>query len=494
MADIDGPLDLNGHVAVGLPTNPLEAGFAQIGFVKTPTVARAARVSADGELRTAASVRLFDAGFNGGAAATMLNNQWNSQATTMTMLLQGGFIRFNNGSSVALNVGISMVSWQTFPIQDHSVLKLTAILRHVNGSVANKQADLGFGYYDIASGQNGAMNEFIGFRWTTGGGLIGVLDYSTGGSPTTIMVNLNGGVPLSDSVAHTYEVYIGEEGIDFYIDGEYEATISPQPDAPGLVKASGYPVIFRMYNSASAPPLAPVFDLGSVVVSRVGPIQNADRPTLQVAQGRAAGRAQAGTAAANGNNASIPASGTAPGALVPTNAVAGLVGLGGWGRATLTGVTATAHTELIMDSYLNPLVPEVVGALNNGRILVITDIMISPLIVSVVLAGGGFTAGWFLAYGHNGLSLATADAAGTTGPGTKSAVKVPLPIFDTLVATAAAGTIATRTGAQGLIPLQTPIAIAPGEYIALGLRTLFVTAAVTAGAVDCGIGFHGYWE
>lgn len=494
MATIDGPLDANGNLEVNLPLNPLHAGFGQLAFLKSPNNARVARINAEGEVRMAQNTRLFDCDFNGPAAGALLNNQWNQQATTMASVINAGFLRLNSGGITTINTGISVNTYLTFPTHDMSTLKLSALVRHANGSVANKQMDLGFGYYDVAAAQNAAMNEFVGFRWTQAGNLLGVLEYSAGGAPTTVTVNLNGGVPFSDNVARAYELFVDEAFVDFYVDGVWLGSIPLQADAPGLLKASGYPVIMRLFNGASAPSLAPIFDIGGVVVGRIGPGQNEDRATLQVAQGRHATRAQAGVQSANGSTNSVPASGTAPGALVASNTVSGLVGLGGYGRVTLTGVVAAAHTELIMASFQNPAVPETAGAANNGRALVLTDLMISPLIVSVLMAGGGFTAEWFLAYGSTALSLATADAVGGAAIGTKSPTKIPLPIFDTLAAAAAAGTIATRTGEQGLIPLQTPIVINPGEFVHVGLRTMFVAAAVTAGAVDYGIGFSGYWQ
>jgi len=494
MATIDGPLDANGNLEVNLPLVAAQAGFGQTAFVKSPGVARVARVNAEGELRMAQNTRLFDSDFNGPAAGALLNNQWNQQATTMASVISAGFLRLNSGVVTTINTGISINTYLTFPTHDMSTLKLSAILRHTNGAISNKQMDLGFGYYDVAAQQNAVMNEFVGFRWTQAGNFVGVVEYSAGGAPTTITVNLNGGVPFSDNVARAYEIFPDETGVDFYVDGVWLGNIPIQADAPGILKASGYPVIARLFNAASAPTLAPVFEIGSVVVGRIGPGQNEDRATLQVAQGRHATRAQAGVQSANGSTNSVPASGTAPTVLVPSNTVSGLVGLGGYGRTTMTGVVAATHTELIMASFQNPTVPEALGAGNNGRSLILTDLMISPMIVSVLFAGGGFTAEWFLAYGSTALSLATTDAVGGASIGTKSPTKIPLPIFDTLAAAAAVGTIAIRTGEQGLINLQTPIVINPGEFVHVGLRTMFVAAAVTAGAVDYGIGFSGYWQ
>jgi len=436
----------------------------------------------------------MDCNSNGPAAGALLNNQFNQSLTTMASAITGGFLRLNSGVITTINTGVGINSWQVFPIHDESTLKLAVVLRHSNGSVANKQADIGFGYYDVAAFQAAAMNEFIGFRWTQAGALLGVLEYSVGGAPTTVTIPLNGGVPLSNDVAHTYEILVDNAAVEFSINGVFAGQILAQPDANSLTKASGLPLLIRLFNGGSAPATAPAFDLGSITISRIGPIQNEDRPTLQAKQGRHSSYPQSGTQTANGQTCSVPLSGNSPAALVPTNAVTGLVGLGGTGRATLTGVTATVHTDLIMNSFQNPLIPEAAGQANNARNLIITDILISPLIVSVVLAGGGFTAEWFVAIGATALSLATADAIGGATIGTRSPKKIMLPIFDTFAAAAAVGAISTRTGEQGLINLNTPLVVAPGDFLVVGLRTLFVAAAVTSGAVDFSIGFNGYWD
>lgn len=486
-------VNADSELLVALAADPLKAGHTQIAFNRGGSApSRVLRITNEGEARIAHTTRLFDCDFNGAAGGVLVNNQFNLNATTMAVLLQGGFLRFNNGAVNTINIGAAMVSWRVFVLRDMMSLKLSGIIRHTNGAQAGKRAEFGFGYYDVAANQTAEVNEFAGFRWTDTGGLVGVLAYSTGGTPTVLTVEINGGVPYSDNVARAYEVVLDESGVSFWVDGTFVGGLTMQPDAAGAFKSASYPVMFRQCHPGT-PAVAPIFDIGSCAVSSIGPSADEDRNVLQVAMGRALGRTQAGVQAASGNNANTPASGTPPTANAGSPTVAALTGLGGYGRCTLTGVTATPHTELILAAYQNPVLPEAIGAAINARPAVITDIFLSPLIVSVLLAGGGFTAEWFLAYGSTALSLATADANGTTAPGSKSPTRVPLPMMDTLAAAAAVGTIAARSGIAGHIPLQTPIVLQPGEFIHFGLRSLFVAAAVTAGAVDYGIGCHGYW-
>lgn len=494
MANIDGPLDANSKVAVGLPLNAIQSGFTRLAYLRGSTAYFSeARVTSDGEVSVGVSMRLFESTFNGAAAGALVNNQWNQQVTGMATALNGGFLRFNSAAITTVNTGASINTWPTFIFTDHNTIRVSVPIRYStgSGSLANKAFEFGFGYYDIAANQAALMNEFVGFRWGQSGLLQAVIEYSTGGAPVSVVQTLS---TPSDNVAHRYEIEVNNDFAAFLIDGAIVTVLAAQSDSPGLLKSNTLPIVARLMNGASAPATAPIFDIGDVTVTQIGPgTSGLDFPTKQVMQGRHAIRAQAGIQAASGMTYSIPASGTAPGALVPSNGVSGLIGLGGYGKATLTGITATLHTELIMCSFLNPAIPETVGQATEARPLVITDLMISPMIVSAVLAGGGFSAEWFLFWGGTALSLGTADSIGGATIGTKSHNRMPLPILDTLAASAALGVIATRNGEMGHIPLQTAIVVNPGEFVGFGLRTLFVGAAITAGSVDTGFAMNGYW-
>lgn len=485
-------VDANKRLLVNLPINADDAGFSQIAHKRGASVsARVARVTAEGELRIGHTTRLFDCDFNGAAAGALLNNQWNQQGTTMATALNAGFLRFNSGGITTVNTGVSVNTWRTFFLRDHMSLKLSGIIKHENGALTNKQFDFGFGYYDVAANQQAPMNEFVGFRWTLTGQLLAILEYSSGGAPTTLSLNVNGGVPYADNESRTYDVVLGEEGVDFYVAGVLVAHIDPPAGGSGPLKSGSYPVIIRQINGASLPALAPVFDVGGVNVSSIGPSADEDRSTLQVAMGRHALQAQAGVQGANGSTNNVPASASPPTLLTPSTTVSGLVGLGGYGRHTITSLGAI-HAELIACSFQNPAIPETAGAAANARNLVITDIFIAPWVVLTALTGGGAVWNWFAAWGGTALNLGQADTIGTTAPGQKSFRKKPLHVVDSLAAAAAAGTIASRVG-DGHIPLQTPIVLAPGEFFVLGTRTLFAGAAISAGAVEGSYGVNGYW-
>lgn len=486
-------VDSNYNLNVVTPTDGTQSGYARIGYRRDASTFYSAQVSEEGGLETRQGRLLFHTNFNGAAAGALINNQYNQQTTTMTLALNAGFLRFNNSAITTINTGASINSWRVFPIEAKATLSASAHIRHTQGAISNKQVDFGFGYYDVAANQAAAMNEFIGFRWTQAGALIGVVEYSAGGAPTTVTVNINGGVPYSDSAVKRYEVQLSQEQAEFWVDGVYQAAIVRQSDAPGICKASGYGVVMREFIGASAPASAPVFDFSNINVVRYGFEADIPIPHRQALMGRHSNQGQAGLTTTNGNTALIQASGTAPTGTTGSNTATTITGLGGWYALNGAAVTATAHSNIIISSFQNPLIPEAAGAANDGRNLVITDILLTPMVVTTVLAGGGATWAWFIAVGSTALSLATTDAAGSAAIGTASPRIMPLPVFDTFAAAAAVGTVGTRVG-DSSISLQTPLVVEPGRYVHIGIRSIYVAAAITSGVIGGGIGVSGYWD
>lgn len=485
-------VDSNNNCKVNLPTTASQAGFQRQTFVPVSTDTREARIMQSGELYSTVGNRLFMCDFNGAAAGALFNNQWNQQATTMATALNGGFLRFNSGAITTINTGVSVNTWTVFNVQNGSALRLKGRIRHTQGAVSNKQFDFGFGYYDVAANQSAVMNEFIGFRWTQSGALIGVLEYTVGGAPTSVTVNLNGGIPYSDSVAREYEVVITNNQVEFWMNNTYLGVIVTQPDAAGAFKSNGQCVIARLFNGASAPALAPVFDLGVVSVESIGVDTDLPVATMRSLTGRSIINNQAGIQGVSGSPVVVPASGTAPTAATGSNTATVSTGMGGFYRINGASVIVTTHSNIIVSSFQNPAIPETAGAATDARPFVVTDIFISPMVVSTVLVGGGAAWLWFVAVGSTALSLATGDAIGGAAIGTKSPRYLPLPTMDSVGAAAALGTVLTRAG-DSSFSLATPLVVNPGEFIHFGIRAPFVTAAITSGTIDGSIGLSGYY-
>jgi hypothetical protein len=412
----------------------------------------------------------------------------------MTKAPTNGYMRLNSGAITTTTTGIAIYTNRTFNIEEGVEVRVKFYIRHANAAATNKQIDAGLGYYAFAAGQAAAMNDFIGFRWTTTGGLQAVIETSQGGAPTSQATNINSNVPFSDNVTREYEIVITDAYAEFYVAGVYQTRILRDPGSWSLIKAIALPFLCRVFNSGAAS-LATTVDLASLSVIRMcGEVM--PQPLIAASMGKSSYYYQPDLTAAAAATMLMPASGTAPTAAVGSNtasAANNVATMGGLIRNTLTGVTITLSTNILWTAYQNPALPTAAGEATNSRNFIVTGLTVSPMIVTTALVGGGFTAAWFAAIGNTATSLATADADGTTAVAQKAPRYVPLSLVSTLAATAALGVVSTDVG-DHTYAFTTPLVIHPGEFFSVGMRTIAVTAAITAGSADCMIGVQGYWE
>ena len=188
----------------------------------------------------------------------------------MTAVAGFGFMRLNNSAITTTTTGISMYTQRVFNLAKFgNELRVKFVAKHANAAATNKQAELGLGYYAFAAGQAAQMNEFIGFRWSTTGGLIGVLGYTTRGAPTELTLNINGNVPFSDNIFREYELIITDTEVEYWVNGTYYGRLTSGSDNYSLIKSNAYPLIMRIFNSGTAS-AAMTLDIGSVQVQEYG--------------------------------------------------------------------------------------------------------------------------------------------------------------------------------------------------------------------------------
>ena len=486
-------VDANNNLKTNLPTVNTQAGFARLTSLIGASTYNDALVTQNGKLYVAPVVQLEELVWN--SASTTWANKIGTDATTMTKAVQtNGFMRLNASALTPTTTGISIYSNRVVAIEDGGELRISTRVKTVNAAATNKQIDVGLGYYAFAAGQAAAMNEFVGFRWTTTGGFQGVVETGTGGATTVQTVNLNSNTPFSDNVAHDYRMFIDENAVFFYVDDVYQGQIVKDPASWGVMKGASLPWIARTFNSGAASAACTV-DIGAVSIHRGGFNDSIPQSYLASLQGKSSLYFQADLTSAATATHSVPASGTAPTAAVGSNTASAfnnVAVMGGYYRNTLTGVTGTAHTNVLVSGYQNPAVPTASGVATNSRNFIVTSITISPMVVTTALTGGGFTAIWFVAVGNTAVSLATTDADGTTALAQKAPRFFPLSLTSTLAAAAAAGAVSTDVGDHTYV-FPTPLVVHPGEFVSVGFRTIVATA-VTAGAADGAIAINGYWE
>lgn len=487
-------VDSNYNLQVNLPTTVGQAGYAQRAFVPATGISKVARITESQGIYTSESRQVLDLDFN--SISTVWVSKIGTNATTMTKAASGnGFMRLNNSAITTTTTGISIYSLRTVAIESGYDYRMNFSIKTTNATATNKQAEVGLGYYAFAAGQAAQMNEFIGFRWTTTGALKGVVSSSNGGVPTEQEIDINGGVPYSDGVARDYTVIFNSRQVEFWVDGVFQGYLNKGSGSFAIIKQQALPWIARVFNSGTAS-AAMTLEVADPSVFKIGGDDGISHNDRMASMGKLSYYWQPDLTTASQNTHNYPASGTAPTAAVGSNTASAANNtaiMGGLIRNTLTGVTATLSTNILWVGYLNPAVPTAAGGANNARNFRVTSISISPMVVTAALTGGGFTAFWFAAIGSTAISLATTSTDGTTALAQKAPVFVPLSLCSTIPATAALGVVSTDVGDHQFI-FPSGLVIHPGEFLHIGMRTIAVTAAVTAGAADCNIGVNGVWD
>jgi|GEM_PF-1798977 len=471
-------VDANFNLNVVTPATPPTAGFVAVaGKNDDGTVVAGGRVNrvyaTEGQrLAVANPVLLWDDTFNATAQNTA---KYRFAATTQTGAMAGGFLILNNSAITTINTNSAIQTFRSFPLFAKSELRINVSALITQVPQANNTIE--FGLFSATIPGGAAPTDGVFYRYNTAGELRGVISYNGTETQTAAIT------APSANVNHDYVIVIQTNTVIFYIDDILVGKLTLLTDAPTL----GQPMIMatqpftaRTYIGGSAPAVATQLKISDVFVTQLGPDPTKPWPHQKAGFGHMAYQGQnggtMGTTAQYANN-------TNPAAAVPTNTTAALgSGLGGKFQETLT---LAAGTDGIISSFQNPT-----GGVNQtSRNLIITGVSISG-VVTVALTTSPLAGTMALCFGHTAVSLATAESA-SFGSGTaKAPRRIALCTTSVANATAAVGT--PVVGTPQAFAFQSPIVVAPGEFIAVSHNK--VTTAPAAGAIMWTITFDGYFE
>lgn len=474
-ANVDSNFNLN----VVTPKVLAQTGFAALaGINDDGTVVTGGRqnrvyVTEGNGLYAAAKNLLWDDTFN---ATTQNTAKYKVAFTTMTPAQSGGFLNLNNGAITTINTNSGIQSWKSFPLFAKAELSCNVSAQIPNGNQANQVIE--WGLFNAALNAATAPTDGVFFRCNAAGELRGVINYNGTETQTTAMT-----MP-STSVNHDWKIIAQTNTVLFYIDDILYGKLTLSTDAPTLGQpfmAASMPFTARIYIGGSAPAAAPQIKITDVFISEAGPDLARPWPTQKAGFGHMASQGQNGGtmgSTANFGNAAFAAATAASNTAVGTGNPAGL---GGYAHIL---PTLTAGTDGIITSYQNP-----VGAVGQTpRNLIINGVWIHG-IVDAALTGGPLAYVYTLAYGHTAVSLATTETASFATATTKAPRRVPLGV-EGCVVTAAAGTTLSPSGVYRAF--QSPIVIAPGEFVAVTARNM--GTVTTVGSVVFTVGFDAYME
>ena len=466
LADVDS----NRNLKVNLPTDEDLAGYAiALGEIDSGLVTGTPRripfeASEDYRMRVELDTLLDSEVFN---YVTQNTGKHVYRNTTMTITWAGGALNTNGAGITTLNTGVSFQTYQYFQLYGSSECYLDINLAFT-GTWAVTNTNIDFGFFTAATTTPFAPTDGIFFR-VNSSGIFGVVNVNGTEQTTSPFKVVSGGADFSPVIGTFYSFIItwNQDVVTFWMDLK-------DGNGPVVMGAIHYADGTGGVSYAQALPFAIRHAIGGTVASAVMGVKVASYTvskggfnlgrSWEMISAMAGGTLQGQSGHTQGSLTNITNSmATGAGAaLTNTTATAG-TGLGG--QFTVQP-TLTAATDGILCSYLNPAATTAI----SGRQLAIKGVKISG-IVSSALTGGPVVYLYSLAFGHNALSLATAEAATTKAPR-----RVALGIQQC----AATAAIWTTMGADVVAQFQNPIVINPGEYVAVVAKNIgTVTSAGT---------------
>jgi len=428
-------------------------------------------VGEDHGLQVAAKYIYWDDTFNSLAQNTA---KYQFAATTQTVTQAAGYLNINAAAGNAINTNSGMKTWRTFPIFGKSELRFN--LSGFLTVTPQTNVTIEFGLFSADLTTRVAPTDGVFFRYNTLAEFRGIVNIAGVETQTAALT------APSINVNHDFAIIIQTNTVTFFVDDVLLATINLLTDIPGSgqpMLAAEQNLVMRQYIGAAAPAAGVQLKVSDVFVTSLGMDQQKLWAEQKAGFGHMASQGQNG--GTMGSTALLTNS-LAPGAgAAMTNTTAALgSGLGGQFAAQ---PTLAASTDGIMQSFQNPA-----GGVNQTpRNLVIRGVWLRGM-VTTLFVGGPVLYYYSLAYGHTAVSMATAEGTSfTTNPTTKAPRRIALGI-ETYGVTAVVGTL----GQGMLYRFDSPIVIAPGEFIAICAKN--VGTVTTAGVVTWLVGFDGYFE
>jgi hypothetical protein len=473
-------LDTYNNIKTNLPTVSTQAGYAMLsGELAEPTdpvgrIVNDIRTSAQGRLGVGSPIILLNSIFSG---SLPFSNDWVLPTGTMTIVAGTNTINLNAGLATASTNVARMTTVAFFPfLCDLSTFAVWEML-HTQTHQANCVTEAGF-FQCISTT---APTDGAFFRYSTSGGTLQAVLSNQGTeqsmtiSPTHYVTGQAYTIP-APGVMHKYKIICENDRVLYYINGICVATISSAGDAGMPMNAGTQPFSIRTYNNG-VPSLANIIKVGYVCIGcqdsiGLGLSQN----ELASIAGKSLTQGQTGQA--TGSTAYFSNSMVLGAGAVLTNTTSVYTGLGG--QFTIQP-TLAAGTDGILCSFVNTTPTATVPA----KVLLISGVKIQGMVTAALTGGPGVIA-YSLAYGHSALSLATTENINTP---TKAPRRIALGL-DTFAATAAIG----ATNPTIYMPFTVPIAVMPGEYIAIVAKFLAGTIfSGTTGLITYIVTFDGKW-
>lgn len=482
MATIDDPItsdkvrvNTDGEMTVALASSKDKAGYAVLvgenhngatGY--SGKVRRPARVTADQRLATGIDTPLWEDYFS---HATLNTRKYRSTLTTMTAVVNGGFLTLNAGNSVAAAVGAQVRTYKTFPLYAASSTRFHFWFALAVAPQQNNEIQIGLGIPGASATALGTDGVFMVIDST---GNLALNCYFNSSTPTS-----SGTIPFTFTPNAFYhgEILIHRDRAELYIDDVLLAVVDRDAQAPanaGSLSQTQFGHIVAQLTNTGVPASAQRVMIAGVGVVTQDPALTKKLGALRTSMGDHFLSAPDGAAVAQVANM---ANSAAPTSATLSNTAAGYTTLGGQFQFA---AVAGAETDYALFAFTVPAGTNAIP----GKTFNITGVTIDTVNTGAAVATTATVLQWSLGVGSTAVSLATADGAAARAPH-----RVPLG-FQTLPVGAAIGAKAERLMEDFS---EVPIPVEPGTILHVILKMPVGTA--TASQIVRGtVTVKGYWE
>jgi len=467
------------ELQVVTPQTETNAGFVQCsseidaGDVLGTRTVLPMEISDDYRLRVGVDQSLFNTAFEGSIVNTAIFQQI---LTTATTTQASGFMIVNGGSSVTTAQANYIRTYRHFPTYGTFPCYVDMWLRETGQTSVNTISEWGLLY--VTTSTTATPLDGIFFRRLSGGGLRAVINYN--GTETEYTIDTTN-VPARDGVGSYdatevshYLIVFHNDIIRFWINDVLVSSIECPANQQAFANSSNLPLGFRVNNTGAVTPTARQLHIGFVNVSMGDQATTKSWSHALCGMGQGSQQTQMGTAVAqttNWTNSTAPASATL------SNTAAGYTTLGGQYQFA---ASATNETDWALFGYQNP-----VGTASlSGKTLYVTSINISKMLLTGAAGVNATYFFWAAAVGSSAVSLATAEAATTSGP-----KRIPLGVQSFL----AAAPIGTAADGENFDFCDSPLVVPAGTFFHIILKQL--NGASTPSVVWRGqVTVMGYFE
>lgn len=461
-----------------------KAGFSAIGLEHDAGDVTGARyvIQADGStdyrMRVGTDTLSDNDVFNYTAINTGRHSYLN---TTMTMSWASGFLNSNASGITTTTTGVKFATYKLFPVYGACDVWFEWTAKYT-GSWAVNNSVMDVGAFLAPASTPYAPTDGVYFR-ADSSGMKGIVNYAGVETPTGVLKvsSAPGAAAWAPVIGTVYKfgIAVNNGEVEFWINDVLMGEVAVPSGNGAAVSCGSIPFSVRQAHVGTAAAVQGVSiadytcTIGDLQTAKDWSHQNAGMG-LMAYQGQS-GQTMGSTAGIS-NNSGVP--NTAAG----SNTAANLVGLGGLGQ--ITAAASGAGADVIATSFLNPAGSSAV----TGRTLYITGVTISAVNYGAAVATTPTTLLWQLAFGHNGVSQATAEQ-GNGSAATKAPRKITLG-FQSAPVGAAIGAVYSPTI---WVPFASPVVVNPGEYVATVLRFIIGTATASQ-TVLYTVAFDAYYE